>query len=88
MSVEFRLFCLASALMLIGCTSDHIEALPTQQTVCEHNIIEDAAYYNAASLVSTNVQEAKVNANCFSLKFSASGCDGNSWIPKLVTDGI
>ncbi len=82
------LYCAFFALVLTGCTSDHLAELPVQQTVCPQNIIEDAAYYNAASFVSANIQEAKINNNCFTVKFSASGCDGNSWIPKLVTDGI
>ncbi len=86
-SFIFRIFCAAFALVTIGCTSNQIEELPVQQAPCGDDIIQDVALFNATSLVSVNIQQTTLSAHCFTVLYTASGCDGNSWIPRLVSDG-
>ena len=54
---------------------------------CDKNVIISASEYeNAPDQVS--IIGMKIEGNCLKIKFGASGCDGNTWIVKLIDGGI
>jgi len=54
---------------------------------CDQNVIVNATEYeNAPDQVS--IIGMKIEGNCLKIKFAASGCDGSTWIVKLLDGGI
>jgi len=53
---------------------------------CDKNVIVSATEFeNAPDQVS--IIDMKIEGNCLKIKFGASGCDGSSWIVKLIDKG-
>ena len=54
---------------------------------CDKNVIVSATEFENAPNDHVSIIDMKIEGNCLKIKFSASGCDGNSWIVKLVAMG-
>ena len=51
---------------------------------CDFETIVSAEQYENAPSDQLSVNSLEINGNCLKINFSASGCDGNSWIVKLI----
>ena len=57
------------------------------QTDCDPNIIIDEEGYFNVPEFRDNTSNIKIEGNQLKFTITASGCDGNSWIAKLITTG-
>jgi len=61
------------------------EDTENNQSNCDkHVILDDSIYVNTPFIPSLEVTEMKIEGNYLKIKFSATGCNGNSWIVNLV----
>ena len=54
---------------------------------CDKNVIINAAEFENAPKHHISVVGMKIEGNCLNIKFSASGCSGNSCIVRLIDSG-
>lgn len=54
---------------------------------CDQEVIISEDEYKNAPDSPVSINEMKIVGNCLKIKFSASGCDGNSWVVKLIDVG-
>lgn len=54
---------------------------------CDQEVIISEDEYKNAPDSPVSINEMKIVGNCLKIKFSASGCDGNSWVVKLIDMG-
>lgn len=66
---------------VLSCSSDDDDG---NQNNCDFETIISAEQYENAPSDQLNVNSLEINGNCLKINFSASGCDGNSWIVKLI----
>lgn len=56
-------------------------------SVCEkETLISSEQYLNSASALFT-INNISIDGNCLKINFSSSGCNGDSWVLKLVDSG-
>ena len=55
---------------------------------CDYDVIIGATEYETAPNYPVFIENMKIEGNCLKIKFSASGCDGNSWVVKLIDMGV
>ncbi|UCG54675.1 MAG: hypothetical protein JSV32_00185 [Dehalococcoidia bacterium] len=65
-----------------GCEEDNKE-----QAKCDQYTIISESEYITASQDNLSITGMEINGNCLKISFSASGCDGSSWIVKLIDSG-
>lgn len=53
-------------------------------TNCDFETLVSAEQYENAPSDQLSITGLEINGNCLKIKFSASGCDGNSWNVKLI----
>ena len=51
---------------------------------CGPDVIINKTEYENAPDYQVVIEEMKMEGNCLKIRFSASGCDGNSWVVKLI----
>jgi len=51
---------------------------------CDQDVIISESEFESAPDSPLSIIDLKIVDNCLKIKFSASGCDGNTWIVKLV----
>lgn len=66
---------------LLSCTEDD------NLRLSDSNVLIDADAYNSALTDNYTIQSIKINGDFLIVKFSSSGCDGNSWKVKLIDSG-
>ena len=54
---------------------------------CDQNVIISPTEYQNAPNDPFSIAEMTIMGNCLNIKFVASGCDGNTWIVKLIDSG-
>jgi len=64
-----------------------VEKSSNNQSNCDQDVIVDLDQYNHAPNRNLVIEDMKILNNCLKIKFSASGCDGNTWVVKLVDMG-
>lgn len=57
------------------------------QTECDQNVIISPTEYQNAPNDPFSITDMTITENCLKIKFGASGCDGNTWIVKLIDSG-
>ena len=57
------------------------------QTDCDQNVIIDAEEYFNVSEFRGNISNIRIEGNDLKFTISANGCDGSSWLVKLITTG-
>jgi hypothetical protein len=51
---------------------------------CDQDVIISESEYENAPFDPFSIVDLKIVDNCLKIKFSASGCDGNTWVVKLI----
>ena len=54
---------------------------------CDQNVIISAAEFKNAPNFPVFIGDMKIEGNCLKIKFTSSGCDGKSWVVKLIDEG-
>jgi hypothetical protein len=67
------------AFLSFSCEKDDKE-----QTSCDQQTIISESAYETAPQDYVSIIGIEIEGNCLKISFSASGCDGNSWIVKLI----
>ena len=57
------------------------------ETFCDQNVVVSSIEYESAPNDPFSIVEMTINGDCLNIKFTASGCDGNTWIVKLIDSG-
>ncbi len=57
------------------------------QSDCDEEVIISQQEYQNASNDSSAIIDINIDGDCLNVKLGASGCDGNSWIIKLIDSG-
>lgn len=70
----------AIILCLNSCNKDK----DTDQTSCDEQVIVNNDEYNNTSNDQIEISALQIEDNCVKFTLSASGCDGNTWIVKLI----
>lgn len=73
--------CLSFILLFSSCKKE------SKQLTCDQNVIISKTQYETAPDDVYSIISLKINDNCLTIKFSAGGCDGNSWAPQLIDAG-
>ncbi len=71
------------AFFSLGCEENDKE----QPSCDQYTIISDSEF-KKASQDNVSIAGMEINGNCLNISFSASGCDGSSWIVKLIDSGV
>ena len=60
------------------------------QTGCDQDVIISQTEFESRNTLRSplNITDMKITGNCLNIKFSAGGCDGNTWVVKLIDSGI
>jgi len=79
MKLQLFLIDIPLLLCLISC-----EDKKSDHETCENQVIIGNNEYNIVSDDQITISDLVIDENCLKCTISASGCDGNSWIVKLV----
>lgn len=71
-------------MIIASCTSEQ-EHITTDD--CDNPIIISAEEYENAPQDYIHIDTAFINDDCMTITFGASGCSGQSWELKLISDG-
>ncbi|MCT4639410.1 MAG: hypothetical protein N4A72_17025 [Bacteroidales bacterium] len=55
---------------------------------CDMDVIISETEYQNAPKDPLTIDYIRIEDNCLRVKFNASGCDGNTWIVKLIDSGV
>jgi hypothetical protein len=55
---------------------------------CDQDVIVSATEYENAPNDSFSIDDMQIEDNCLKIKFCASGCNGSTWIVKLIDSGV
>ena len=66
---------------------DYLEVF-SSQTDCDQNVIISETEYQNAPDDPFSITEMTITGDCLNIRISASGCDGNIWIVKLIDSGV
>lgn len=69
-------------IVLVNCTKD------SSNFVCDQQVIISESQYNSARTDQFNTDSMKIVGDCLKLKIGASGCNGESWVVKLIDSGL
>lgn len=58
------------------------------QSDCDQNVIISETEYKNAPDDPFSITVMSITGDCLNIKFGASGCDGNTWIVKLIDLGV
>ena len=83
MKYKILLIFISFAFLSFGCEKDDKELAN-----CDQQTIIGESEYNTASQDNVSISSMEINGNCLKISFSASGCDGSSWIVKLIDSGV
>ena len=80
------LFSLLIALSSCSNEDPTINELP--QNNCDQSTVISSSEYAATNANLNFINQLNIVSNCLKVDLADSGCDGNSWTYKLVTDGV
>jgi len=64
-----------------------VKILVSDLSNCDQNVIISADEYENAPNGHLTIIDMKIVGDCLKIKFSASGCNGDSWVVKLIDHG-
>lgn len=82
-----KLYIFSLFLVLFSCSGDKEEVQMPRTTCDQATIVNSTEYTNAVANIAS-IESLQLNSNCMLVNLSDSGCNGNSWTYKLVTDGV
>ena len=76
-------------MLIFSCDNDQVQnQWLNQQAVCDQSTsVVSNSQFNTTAATSDMIESLSLNANCMTIVFWNSGCDGNSWTYELITDG-
>lgn len=75
-------FAFCCLLPLSACTGDD-----SGSKACGENVLVDAIFFENGPSMSLGITKMKINQDCLEISFNSSGCNGDTWIVKLVDSG-
>ena len=75
----FAFCCLYS---LSACSGDD-----SGSKACDENVLIDAVFFENGPSMSLGITKMEINQDCLKISFNSSGCNGDTWIVKLVDSG-
>jgi len=72
---------------MVGKVVEIEEIMGVDKLSCDQGVIISPEEYKNAPNDPFSITEIKISGDCLKVQFSASGCDGNSWIVKLIDSG-
>lgn len=82
MKHQILLILISLVFLSLGCEEDDKE-----QANCDQYTVISESEYITASQDNVAITGMEIDGNCLKISFSASGCDGSSWIVKLIDSG-
>ena len=73
--------CFAFTIVFISCKKGN------NQANCKQDVLISKTEYESAPADKFSIISLKISVDCLTIKFSASGCNGNSWTTKLIDWG-
>jgi len=55
--------------------------------LCDASAIIDINQYDEATAEELEISKLEIDQDCLNITLTSNGCDGSSWIVKLITDG-
>ena len=83
MKYKAHLVFISIVLLSFACEKDDKE-----QTSCDQKTIISKSEYDTAPLDDVSILDMEIDGDCLKISFSASGCDGSTWIVKLIDSGM
>jgi len=83
-----------AGITLLGCSKEESDnariVLPGQETPtqCDFRTVVSQEAFVTAPADQLSIQEVALAGDCLNIRFSASGCDGNSWQVKLIDSSV
>ena len=59
-----------------------------RQSNCDQDVIIDDEEFYTAPDYPLHIDDIEIVDNCLKIKFSAGGCDGTTWVVKLIDNGV
>lgn len=78
---------LIGLILLIGTTSCNSDDDNIKISKCDLNTIISSEQFTNAPAFPLTIMNLEIDENCLKIKFSASGCNGETWITKLIDSG-
>jgi len=78
-NMVFAFCCLYS---LSACSGDD-----SGSKACDENVLIDAVFFENGPSMSLGITKMEINQDCLKISFNSSGCNGDTWIVKLVDSG-
>lgn len=75
-------FAFCCLLPLSACTGDD-----SGSKACDENVLVDAIFFENGPSMSLGITKMEINQDCLEISFNSSGCNGDTWIVKLVDSG-
>jgi hypothetical protein len=72
---------------MVGIVVEIDEIIGMDKLSCDQKVIISPEEYENAPNDPFSITEITISGNCLNIRFSASGCDGNTWIVKLIDSG-
>lgn len=69
-------------LILTACNNDDDNAMS-----CDQDVIISAAEFDTAPDDPLGIDTMEINGDCLKILFRASGCNGDTWVVKLIDSG-
>lgn len=69
--------------LIIACGNKE-EPIISESHNCELETVSSITEYESAPKDHVTIQSIVIKENCLTIKYSASGCSGDSWIVKLI----
>ena len=51
---------------------------------CDENVLVDVFFFENGPSMSLEITKMKINQYCLEISFNSSGCNGDTWVVKLV----
>jgi hypothetical protein len=79
--IRYFLTCLSFIVVFSSCKKEK------KKLTCSQDVIISKTQYETALDDQYSIIDLKINGDCLTIKFSASGCNGNSWTTQLIDAG-
>lgn len=77
------LLCLSSILMGTSCDSND----DNSSSSCDETVVISSTQYDNSESAIFDINSISIENNCLVISHSASGCDGESWVIRLIDSG-
>jgi len=72
---------------MVGIVVEIDEIKGVSKLACDQSVIISAEEYENAPRDPFSITELTITGDCLNIKFAASGCDGSTWIVRLIDSG-